>query len=427
MGIEFNDKFLGQIERKLIPILEGVRFHSGMFVDHESLASLSTIDDMLQNRKQIFDELSPQLGETPLSTFFREHLIRIISDNAEWDANSSGLITELPFIGNGPEIAAKLTLLLTTLPWSYTVTYVLPESLDRLLSCDTNERAFSSEIRLLRVTEQTQNEFPLTSAHRRVRRQEGIASLLLGAELPIGRLLFQTMVTGYVGVYGRSEALRRAEMRLKAFLGFLLSARTLRVGFTYVSSPPKYDVVVYEKHSEKWEITRKSVADDDLSRLLSRIEINDVDGKITKEKMAGWIGFGHSRIHPGFRDNKAGNRLQLAAKWLAESYSNSQDLLAFVQAMICLEIVLGDEDDSQELGIGATIRNRCAYLIGNSYEEREEITDHLKAIYRVRSKIVHRGKDQLMRDDYIKLFMLRDYCVRVLARELETAGAETVA
>jgi hypothetical protein len=156
--------------------------------------------------------------------------------------------------------------------------------------------------------------------------------------------------------------------------------------------------------------------------LLAKLEVNNADGQIKEEQLDSWIKFGLNGIRSGFADGSTSARLQLAAKWFVESYSNNRDLLGFVQAMVCLEIILGDQEDSQELGLGATIRNRCAYLIGRSHREREEISNQLKEIYRVRSTIVHTGKDQLTRTDHIMLFHLREYCGRVLARELEIAA-----
>ncbi len=366
------------------------------------------------------------LGEKPLYNFFSEYLSRILADNTDWEQDKSGFLTQLPCFGTAEEIALKLVELTATLPWPFTVTYVLPESLNRLLPNGTDQYVLSTSSRLIRVTEGLQTEFPLTSDDKRIKKRESfLASLLTGPDkqsLPLRRLLFQTQVAGYVGIYGKSEALRLAETRLKAFIGFLLAQRTLAVGFHYVPSPPKYETIVYEKHAGSWEITRKDKVEDDLGRLLSKLEVNHVDGKIADDQIEGWMSYGLTRIRSGFSDKKASSRLQLSAKWLVESYSNSRDLLGFVQAMVCLEIILGDQDDTRELGIGATIRNRCAFLIGNSHEEREEIAEQLKGIYRVRSKIVHTGKDQLVHDDYVMLFLLRDYCARVLARELEIAA-----
>jgi hypothetical protein len=65
--------------------------------------------------------------------------------------------------------------------------------------------------------------------------------------------------------------------------------------------------------------------------------------------------------------------LLLAAQWLFDSCTAEDEILAFVQAVVVLEILLGDETPSEEIGLGALLRNRCAYLIANKVEERARL------------------------------------------------------
>lgn len=422
MAIEIHEKFKAQLIKKLIPLVKKIKFTNGKFLDHETTYPLSELDELLKNRRDLQETLTKLLGERPLSSFFGDHLARILAENAEWKEDSSGFITELSYFGKAEEIASKLIDLLGTLGWSYTVTYVLPESLDRLLPEGKDQYVISETSRLVRVTEEIQTEFPLANHDGRNPFSRSLLASLMGPnDLPLGRVLFQTQVVGYVAVYGRGEALRRAEIRLKALIGFLIACRTIEVDLRYISTVPHFGTVAHEWRKGGWSIAFDGKIDDELSSLFAKLEVSDVDGKIKEEHFDYWIKFGLDRVRSGFSESTTSDRLQLAAKWLSESYSNNRDLLGFVQAMVCLEIILGDQEDTQELGLGATIRNRCAYLIGRSHQERERISNELKTIYRVRSKIVHTGKDQLTRDDYVMLFLLRDYCGRVLARELEIA------
>jgi hypothetical protein len=63
--------------------------------------------------------------------------------------------------------------------------------------------------------------------------------------------------------------------------------------------------------------------------------------------------------------------------------------------VVAMEILLGDKAVSDLMGLGELLRNRCAYLIGDSQTQREEILDEFKKIYEVRCQIVHRGKSRL--------------------------------
>ena len=78
-----------------------------------------------------------------------------------------------------------------------------------------------------------------------------------------------------------------------------------------------------------------------------------------------------------------------------------------------------------KVGIGELLRNRCAYLIGSSHQERSNILDDLKKIYHVRSYIVHRGKAKLDTHEQFLLFKLRGMCDRVIRREIELLRRDT--
>jgi hypothetical protein len=133
------------------------------------------------------------LGDQPLYSFFSDHLARILAENVDYEKDGSGNITELPCFGNAEEIALKLVQLLETLGWLYNVTYVLPESLDRLLPQGTDQYVLSGDSRLVRVTEEIRTEFPHASGRATGRNPFGglLGALMMGpSELPLGRVLF---------------------------------------------------------------------------------------------------------------------------------------------------------------------------------------------------------------------------------------------
>jgi len=113
-----------------------------------------------------------------------------------------------------------------------------------------------------------------------------------------------------------------------------------------------------------------------------------------------------------------------AAQWLFDSYANKSSLLAFVQAAVSLEILLGEHSMSDIVGVGALLSNRCAYLIGDSSQEREVIMRDFARIYDTRSKIVHRGKSRLSHADQDDLYRLRQLCERVILKEAKLVRAD---
>jgi len=90
-----------------------------------------------------------------------------------------------------------------------------------------------------------------------------------------------------------------------------------------------------------------------------------------------------------------------------------------VQAMVALEILLGEKKESDLTGLGALLSNRCAYLIGASHDDREKILSDFRKIYDIRSKIVHSGKDWLTQDERQLLRKLYEIVSRVIQKEAE--------
>jgi hypothetical protein len=60
---------------------------------------------------------------------------------------------------------------------------------------------------------------------------------------------------------------------------------------------------------------------------------------------------------------------------------------------------MGDRDTSDRVGLTKLIANRCAYALGKSSKEREEIIDFFVQFYRVRSEVVHSGRTALQADE----------------------------
>ena len=115
----------------------------------------------------------------------------------------------------------------------------------------------------------------------------------------------------------------------------------------------------------------------------------------------------------------------LASQWLFDSYTGSDELLNYVQAMVVLEILLGDKAVSDEIGLGRLLGNRCAYLIGTTYEQRADLLRRFNNIYAVRSEIIHRGKHRLNAKELGLFHDLHWMCRRVIQREVDLLKADT--
>ena len=84
-----------------------------------------------------------------------------------------------------------------------------------------------------------------------------------------------------------------------------------------------------------------------------------------------------------------------------------------------MEILLGDKAASDLMGLGELLRNRCAYLISRSHEEREEVLKNFQKVYAVRSHIVHAGKKKLDTNEQVLFANLKWMCHRVIQEEVK--------
>ena len=114
--------------------------------------------------------------------------------------------------------------------------------------------------------------------------------------------------------------------------------------------------------------------------------------------------------------------IKSAIEWAFDSHANDNDTLAFIQACIGIEAVIGDDTKDN---ITATLADRCAYLLGDSISARKKIRENFEKLYDIRSKVVHGRKACL--DDEQRHFL--DYAQimlkRVIWKEISFIGTET--
>jgi hypothetical protein len=108
-------------------------------------------------------------------------------------------------------------------------------------------------------------------------------------------------------------------------------------------------------------------------------------------------------------------RIKTALEWAFDSKKNDNDTLAFVQACIGLEALLGDDDKEEPLT--ARLADRCAYLLGEGVKGRDKIRQDFRGMYEVRSKLVHGRRAKLERRERDQLNVAQDMLINVINRE----------
>lgn len=90
--------------------------------------------------------------------------------------------------------------------------------------------------------------------------------------------------------------------------------------------------------------------------------------------------------------SKDGHKLITAAIWIFRANLSPKSMDTILESTIAIEVLLGDRETSDRIGLSKLMANRCAYALGKSFVERKEIIDFFVDFYRVRSDIVHNGK-----------------------------------
>lgn len=105
-----------------------------------------------------------------------------------------------------------------------------------------------------------------------------------------------------------------------------------------------------------------------------------------------------------------------AIDWCVQSEINLDMTMGFIQSCMGIEALLGD--NSNEAGLTLTLTDRCAYLIGKGMTERSEIKKDFKAIYQLRSKLVHGRVNKISPKDRVLCGKATKYLKRAIQKEL---------
>jgi hypothetical protein len=424
--------------------LEDLTVKSQVFLDRRSARSLLEADNVLPQNGTLRQALYEYLGEAPVFDFVFESLSRELYETQTYDSEKPPV--KLRELDGYEDLRARASRLLEdfrSLPWQYALSLPLPNEIGRVLGSATATNLTTQTIRVITPNDAFSAEYPLKSGiearDRHLAQDVGCVSLfgqpslvnalaLAGNALTwdIGTAHIQVYVNGFIGMYGTTTAMDNALDYVKSLLGLAIALRLFKVERSFTTSPSEAKCFVHRKIGDRWIIERLVELDTPLSTAIGNLVFDDHDGRIdSEEKQLVWAHDVFKRIDRVFSQEPRSRRLLLAAQWLFDSYCGSDDLLSFVQSAVALEILLGDKAMSDAMGLGELLRNRCAYSIGRTLEEREQILRDFPKIYGVRSEIVHAGKKRLNYQERLLHFKLRWICSRVVQTEAELFRAKT--
>ena len=401
-----------------------VKVNKRRYVDYSSAVGLLTTDKILPREGPVRQKLREFSDDQPFFEFTIDMIGRmlLISEKYSMDAEEQPLVTHGVF-KNISVVANHIVEAFDSLPWQYTHTFRLPKDLGHELTSIISDYTLSREARVTQANEEFITKYPLITGSENLDALFATGTLLFPKppEWDPNAIYFQTQTEGYVSQYGSAKTSVDAESTLRTFFGLGLALRI----FKYERSVSLYRLrdscYVHKFRSGAWNLDAKIDMEVDLSEAISHIMLN-IPQSVTKGEVKlkrAWIIGNLIKIGMCVANADKAQRVLLASRWLFDSHIGQNELLSFVQMMVAIEILLGDRERSDLLGLGELLKNRCAYLIGKSQAQRDSILRDFGGIYDVRSQIVHRGKSRLSSTERRKFFQLQWMCIRVIQEEME--------
>lgn len=231
-------------------------------------------------------------------------------------------------------------------------------------------------------------------------------------------------ISGFIGRAGSSETLHSFQNFVRAFCGLAVAHSLIRVQDVTFFGMAETKMFVFQDTLGTWAYDSTHAFDSNFSDTFRKLGLIPGRNDVPETARHYFLRKRLKSIAAGMQPQASNDRLLLAAQWFFESYYGGNQLLAFLRATVALEILLGEKALSDVIGVGELLANRCAYLIGESNSEREQLLKDFRRLYDTRSKIVHRGKNRLSHAEFTDLGTLRWICARVIQAELKLLNAD---
>lgn len=419
MTLSLRPELRELLVNKLSDILSRVQVSNNWFPDHRVFSELTELEERLQKNAQLWERCDEFISDRPLADFFLEVLTDELKSSQKYDlATNKTPLSSFAEYRETKAVAERLITDFESLPRKYECFVKLP-LINLKETLGEKQYVLSESLSLIFTDEQHDRTFPAAPFDPPTREFKLFSFGPKDEEHKLNWLdyfpYFRVSVSGFVGTWEETSPLRRVSFLIRSFCGLALALRLIET--TFLTWPLESYLVVYEKCESQWTPKKARTLPTGLVQGLERLRLHDRFSSTLMSKRAFKDVLEKLRLL--FQSEKQNEKLLLAAQWYFDSYCGDSELLAFVKATICLEIILGDKKLTDIVGLGKLMSNRCAYLISTTQKERDEVLEQFDGIYQTRSSIVHRGKDRLTNSERNTLFTLRGLCSRVLRKEIE--------
>jgi hypothetical protein len=371
-------------------------------------------------------QIEAYVGERPLVSLTLGMFTSELDSIAPEVKAGKDRLCELPHYSDVEQLAQRIVTMLTELPNQYVAVIELPQDISEVMYKNNLPPILGKNLAVIGAWQGKQDGYPYPIKVEPVKPPQNSLTGLFGLtpsmgnlngmqqfkvnaqQAPISHLYIQ--LEGHINDVFSRQPLNHLTTIFKAFFGLAIGMDMLENKWQSVGSSQLL-IGVYQNSATGFIKMEDDRIGNSESTLIRRMRVK----KVEPERLIHDL---RTIVHILDMDETF-PQLALAGRWLFDSHSNEDALMGFMQLAICAEVLLGTEDGGE--GVTALLATRCAYLIAGSTKERNDLIAEFKNIYKVRSKIVHRGHGTFKENERNQYRRLRIICNRILQREIQLA------
>lgn len=397
-----------------------------MFID---TAGLKWIDDLSSRLDAGFrDKLIRNCGSRGIKDFLVAEIQRRLQSKYSYNKVSDKKpIADYPEFKNLLSVSRQIVERMKRLPFPYRVTLGLPLTFSEPILPYIESTAFKTHKASIVAPAGLPNPFPLETGNPRL--DYGLFSDWLDQDaiedsINEKRLYFSILVDGYAGGEGSQILARQLEDDLRAFYGAAQALSMLENHYSIQEGSKKPQVMVHHEDKHRTIVYTGSMEEELWSAHYQLSTFWWMEG-LPENRRAGEIAEKMGLIAQIYSDDLALRRIYTACIWFYRANVSKRPLDALLESTIAMEVMLGDEKESEGVGLTKLLRNRCAYMLGQDQSEREAILQSFTDLYKLRSAIVHSGRHRASESERAVVSQALGLCGRVIAHELRGAASAT--
>lgn len=432
MSLGLNQNLLNRLRELLPKSLSSMTVkHSRYLSDFSHVIPLIAPDQALPKIGKLRKKLEEFVSHYPLVTFCADQVAIRLHESFEYSVGGEEVpLTESDGFQDVESLASDLIEKFESLPFEYMATLILPPDVSSALLLLDRGFQIAPDFALIPYSERFAQTYPRNADSDASQTRSNPSANAFASVMAPGRTddvswsdnaaYLQLECRGYIDRNGTSQPAQTVKNLLKSFFGFCLALNIFETKFKLPMMSDETKFVVHLRQSKQWELNAVYAGDESFRRTLRELSPVRYTSEYEKDGFKrAYYARSMGKIQPVFKDRDSHERLLRAAQWFFDGHARQDELLSFVQTVIVLEVLLGDKAESDEMGLGALLKNRAAYLIANSATDRAELIDTIGKIYALRSKIVHSGKHFFTPQESALASELRKIIKRIFVKELE--------